>query len=557
MKESGNAIAMIQNKTIRGDAPLWIFYTMILLEVSLPLSEFGMSVSQFILLGFWIHEGANFHDPSLNIHNKLARYFKVLIKNLAGKFRMVISNHVLLVFLSVYFIHIIGLFYSSDLDYAFKDLRVKLPLLSLPVMLASTKTLDFKRFTKLLLFFCLSVIAGSLISLYVKINLNISDPREISVFISHIRFGLFICFAIFILLNFLVKNIYRNIVANVAIVLAIIWLVVFLFILKSLTGIIIAGLLFLCLFIVFIFKKKKFTIPSIIILIILVLSAWFYLHDIYKGGTVAEKVNFQQLDRHTANGNPYINDTLSYGVENGTFVGLNLSIIELRQSWNDRSLLDYDGLDEKGQQLSYTLIRYLHSKGYKKDAEGVNKLTSEEIRQIESGVANANYLDSFNIRARIEQVMQGYTAYRDNNNPNASSFIQRIEYWKTSIYLIKNKPAFGYGTGDLQTVFDKAYNDTNSKLLPEYRHRSHNQFFAITIAFGLAGLLIFLFALIYPAVYLGKFTNYYFFIFFIIAIISFLTEDTLETQAGVTFYAFFSALLLFNIGRDVDEKAKL
>lgn len=196
-------------------------------------------------------------------------------------------------------------------------------------------------------------------------------------------------------------------------------------------------------------------------------------------------------------------------------------------------------------------------KGYRKDAESVDKLTSEEIRQIESGVANADYLDNFNIRARISQVLQGYTSYRVNNNPNASSFIQRIEYWKTSVYLIKNKPVFGYGTGDLQNVFDQAYNDTNSKLLPEYRHRSHNQFLAIAIAFGLVGWLIFMLALIYPAVYLGKFSNYYFFIFFIIATISFLTEDTLETQAGVTFFAFFSALLLFNIGRDVDEKAKL
>ena len=33
--------------------------------------------------------------------------------------------------------------------------------------------------------------------------------------------------------------------------------------------------------------------------------------------------------------------------------------------------------------------------------------------------------------------------------------------------------------------------------------------------------------------------------FFIIAIVSFFAEDTLETQAGVTFYAFINSFLLF------------
>jgi len=37
--------------------------------------------------------------------------------------------------------------------------------------------------------------------------------------------------------------------------------------------------------------------------------------------------------------------------------------------------------------------------------------------------------------------------------------------------------------------------------------------------------------------------------FFIIAVISFLTEDTLETQAGVTFFAFFNSFFLLGIAQ--------
>ena len=557
MKESRNTLAMIQNKIIHGGVSLWVFFIIILLVVSIPLSEFGMSVSQFLLFGFWIFEGADFSFASRTENQKLKNYLKALSDNLRGKFRMVISNHVLLVFLAIYVMHLIGLFYSADLNYALNDLRVKLPLLSLPILLASTKALNHSRLINILLFFCLSVIAASLISLYVKVNLNISDPREISVFISHIRFGLFISFSIFILLGFLVKNVYKSLLAKVSITLSIIWLVVFLFILKSLTGIIITGLLLVALFIVYSLKRKKLFIPTILLFSLLGFTFWHYISDIYKDVTVAKKVDFSQLEKLTPNGNPYVHDTAGYGIENGKYVGLYLSATELRNSWNNRSRLDYDGYDNKGQNLSHTLIRYLHSKGYRKDAEGVNKLSADEIRQIEDGVANANYLESFNIRARIEQVLQGYKSYRFDKNPNASSFMQRIEYWKTSVYIIKNKPVFGYGTGDIQNVFDQAYNETNSILLPEFRHRSHNQFFAIAIAFGLTGLLIFMFSLLYPAIYLRKFSNYYYFTFFIIAFISFLTEDTLETQAGVTFFAFFSALLLFGVRKEVDDNSRI
>lgn len=555
MKESGSEMAMIHNKRILGDLSSWMFYIMILLAVSMPLSEFGMSISQFLLLGLWVYEGADFNV--LTSEKGLVRHISIVRSNVADKFHRAFHNRALLVFLSIYIIHVAGLLYTSDFNYALRDLRVKLPLLSLPVLFATSKALDFKRFNTLLLFFCLSVIFATLVSYYVLFNKHISDPREISVFISHIRFALLICIAIFILVNFLNSKVYTSSSSKILIVGAIVWLIVFLAVLKSLTGIIISILLGFSLIVLFITKHKRFIIPAIITFIIIICAGWYYINDIYKNITVAQKLDLQTIDKFTALGNPYSHDTVHYGIEHGAYVGSYLSVKELRESWNKRSSMDYDGLDKKGQQLSYTLIRYLHSKGYRKDAEGVNKLGAEDIYQIENGVANADYLDHFNIKARIDQMLLGYRSYHNENEPNASSLMQRIEYWKTSFYLIGQKPLLGYGTGDLDIAFTNAYYDTHSKLEPEYRHRSHNQFLAITIAFGIVGLLVFLFALIYPPLYLNKFKNYYYFIFFIVAVISFLTEDTLETQAGATFFAYFSALLLFSIGKDVDEKALL
>jgi hypothetical protein len=42
-----------------------------------------------------------------------------------------------------------------------------------------------------------------------------------------------------------------------------------------------------------------------------------------------------------------------------------------------------------------------------------------------------------------------------------------------------------------------------------------------------------------------KTVDYLYITFFLIAVVSFLTEDTLETQAGVTFFAFFNSFFLF------------
>ena len=58
--------------------------------------------------------------------------------------------------------------------------------------------------------------------------------------------------------------------------------------------------------------------------------------------------------------------------------------------------------------------------------------------------------------------------------------------------------------------------------------------------------------LFYPPLALSGFKDFYFSIFFFIMIVSMLSDDTIETQAGATMFAFFYSLLLF--GRKVGDK---
>ncbi|MDD3743225.1 MAG: O-antigen ligase family protein, partial [Lentimicrobiaceae bacterium] len=494
-----------------------LLYATILLAISIPLSEFGMSVAQFLLLIFWIFDGMALSVQDGNqsgFLQKIADFIRRTSRNLAGKFHSFFNNQAALVLVSFYLLHVIGLVYTSDFTYALKDLRIKLPLLALPVLFSTSPALNEKHFKSVLVFFVMAVFAGSMASMYVLFTRQVSDPRELSIFISHIRFGLNICFSIFILIHLLMVNPSMTLWKKVMIYSAILWFLAFLLILESFTGIIIALVLGLMFLIRGIIKMKNVFIRTLVFISLIVgLVAGIYsLKIALDAFNNPAPVDFKNLETHTRFGSPYQHDTITYGIENGKYVGLYLCETEMRYSWNEKSNFSYDGLDKKGQQLKYTLIRFLNSKGCRKDAEAVQNLSREEVENIENGIANAAYLKTFNLKPRLEQMAMGYQNYVKHGDPNASSLMQRVEYWKTSVWIIKQHWLVGVGTGDVKKTFDRVYNGLDSRLEQPFRNRAHNQFLAITIAFGLLGFIWFLFTLIFPGVKLGKFNNYLYFV---------------------------------------------
>ncbi|MDY0343169.1 MAG: O-antigen ligase family protein [Lentimicrobium sp.] len=535
---------------LRLNLSLPMLYATILLAVSIPLSEFGMSVAQFLLLIFWTFDGA---DITIHSGNQRPAWRKTVVfimntgRNLGEKFRSFFNNPAALVVVSFYLLHVVGLIYTTDWQYALKDLRIKLPLLALPVIFSTSPTFNNKQFKLILIFFVMAVFAGTMASMFVLFTRHVSDPRELSIFISHIRFGLTICFSVFILIYFLIAHPPRSLWVKSIIYLGLAWFLVFLLILESFTGIIITLLLGLVFLIRLVMKIRSVFLRTLIFISIIVglVAGLFTLKTALEAYTNPTSVDFAKLDSHTQFGVPYIHDTITYGIENGQYVGLYLCETEMRYTWNEISNIPYDSLDQKGQLLKYTLIRFLNSKGLRKDAMALRQLSKEEILNIENGIANAEYLKTFNLKPRLEQMAMGYQNYIRHGDPNASSLMQRVEYWKTSAWIIKQNWLTGVGTGDIKKAFDRAYNEMDSRLEQPFRNRAHNQFLAISISFGLLGFIWFLFTLIYPGIKLGKFNDYLYLVFFVIVFMSMLTEDTLETQAGATFFAFFNAFLLF------------
>ncbi len=533
------------------------FVALILMAASLPVSKFAMSVMQFVIVFLWFF--ADFSFSTVSTRFKKNKFFKNIISflnyslllacnNFVNKFRIFFKNKAAIVLTSLLLLHVIGLIYTSDYSYALKDMRTKLPLLVFPVILSTMNPIGKKKFNWVMLLFVASVLIGTFISTHVLLKQEFTDIRKISILISPIRFSLNISIAIFTLIYFIYKKGDFNIFAKILFGIIAAWLIFFQFILESGIGIVILFTLSFLLLIYLVFNLKKIYLKIVIIctLVLVPIVLFTYVNNIVDDYCESPQIDFNQLEKQTALGNNYKHDTLSLGVEDGKYVGLYLSTNELRTAWNKRSSFDFDGNDLNEQLIKYTIIRFLTSKDYRKDAEGVNKLTDKEIRAIERGIANINYIESPNLKTRISKIILGYNNLRYSYNPNGNSIMQRIEYWKASIGIIKQNVVFGVGTGDIKNVFQEQYEKMNSPLEIENRLRSHNQFLSIFIVFGIFGFVWFLFTLLYPPIKTKKMFEYFYFMFFVIAIVSMLTEDTIESQAGVTFFAFFNSFFLFS-----------
>lgn len=552
----------IYSKQFHRDA---YFVALIIMIASIPLWRYAMSVMQFTLLGLWIWAGFSFkHSFELlgdnNLFRGIGRFLaymgRLTARNFVGKFRIFFRNKAAMVLVSLFFIHVIGLIGTTDFAYAMKDLRTKLPLLALPIILVSMEKISRQRFFIIMLAHAGAVFVGTLISSWRLLGGEFNDIREIIFNISHIRFSLNLCIAVFSLIYFIFLKNYFKVWTKLIFALGALWLISFLMVLESGIGLITLLTITVLLLIYQIIRQKnpylRFGLTAFVIIVPLALI--LYVYDIVREFNQVEPVNFEQLDKHTALGNKYWHDTTSLGIEDGRYVGLYVAYDELGKAWNQKSEFKFEGKDKMGQDIKYTLIRFLTSKGYRKDAEGVSKLTEEEVDAIERGIANVNYLKNPSLRTRISKIMIGYHNFKYAHDPNGSSILQRIEYWKASVNLIKQHFWFGVGTGDVNSAFDQYYKRTDSPLKESNRYRSHNQYLSIWVALGFFGFLWFLFSLIYPPLKEKKLTEYFYFIFFVTILLSMLTEDTIETQAGVTLFAFFNAFLLFGRKEQTDEQ---
>src|SRR6185436_12595998 len=192
---------------------------LLMLAAGLPVSLFLTSLAQFVLAGAFFIEG-----------------------NFIEKFRRFFRNKTAMIIAGIWLMHVIGLLYTSDLVEGFKDVRIKLPLLIFPVIIAGSEPLSRRHFNRIIFVFIISVFAGTMVSMAVltgMIDHPVHDIRDIFIFhISHIRFALLCCMAIFSIFFFLKGySSSLNVLKKAGLLLVSAWLITFLFIMESVTGI--------------------------------------------------------------------------------------------------------------------------------------------------------------------------------------------------------------------------------------------------------------------------------------------------------------------------------
>ncbi len=504
-----------------------------LLVAALPLSNFFMSFASFWLVGVWILEVIT----DLRTGKKFKQRFT--------RFR---ENKNALLLTSLYLLPLIGLLWTSDFGYATWDLRMKLPILFMPFLLTTLNPITDREYRSLLGIYILSLSFAVIWCLMIYWQINprpFEDVREISVFISHVRFSLLIVLGLCIVW---VEAWGKPYGVALCMMLSACFLY-FLYVIASMTGVIVLGCIVLWALVVQLRRAKKMWVKISFGLLLLGIPSWtcLYFYMSYHRYFDVAELNWNSLEKTSALGEVYEHTPQYKGVENGHYVMTHIAWSELYRGWLERSNIYPDSLDARGHILKGTLIRYMASKGLRKDLEGIHQLTDDDIRAIEGGSPVFNEDKKNGLSRRLDNIFFELSNFRAGGSPNGHSVFQRFEFWKTSAAIIHDHFWIGVGTGDVKRTFVETYEAYSSPLDKEHRLRAHNQYLTIWLSYGVVGFIWFLIIVFWPLkMHPG---NLLLTAFTIIVAMSFLTEDTLESQAGVTFFTFF--YLFFTLKRKI------
>jgi len=146
-----------------------------LLVVGIALSNVLMSIGTIWIIANWLIE--------LNFKEKLNRFKQ---------------NKTVIAIVLMFVLMVLSLSWSSNISYGLKDILVKLPFITIPLVLGTTKPLKPKEQQFLTYLFFLSLSFTTIFNFIRYTTGNYGDIREMSFFISHIRLGGLLCLAIFL-----------------------------------------------------------------------------------------------------------------------------------------------------------------------------------------------------------------------------------------------------------------------------------------------------------------------------------------------------------------------
>ena len=496
-----------------------------LIAIFLPSSRWLLTVSEIILAANWLAEG-----------------------DFRTKFTRLRADRAAIAFILIYLLNVPGLAWSADPGYGLRhDLLHKLPTLFMPLIVA-TSALPVRKTTRLILWlFISSVLVVSFIGFIMTQIDPVLSYREASPFIPGIYFGLMVIIAAFQLLMMAWEIRGKRILFAASIVAAA-WLIFFLFYLRALSGVAAFAVATTWLTVTLASRSRSYLVKIAVPAGFVVLTGLVLwpMAGIYRGTHAENPVALRSLDSLSAAGTPYIHDTNNIIRENGNLVYIWIADGELREAWNEKSNLDYDGNNRAGQELRATLFRYMSSLGLRKDREGFMNLSARDIAAIESGITNHLNVDrpGFYVRA-YEEMMSLYLYEKSSGQmTDWGSLTKRIDLWKASWEAFRAHPLLGWGTGSILHAVEHGLQKNNSALAG-LNMKPHSQYLFILLTLGAAGLIITIILYAFFVVEKKAYKSLMFILFLIVFLVIFTGNNSLESQPGQDLFVFFSLICAY------------
>ena len=489
---------------------------LVLMLLFLPWWNLGISIAGFWIIGCWLIKGG------LLVFRKNPAKLKVAPAMLWGM--IAISG--------LFALQGLGLMWTEDMSFGLRDMRIKLPLLFVPITMTLFPTLRKARWKAIWGAFALSVTAMIMFALWHYYQLGSeADPRVAFTRQSHIRSGQMLAIVYWGLLILAIKE--RKWILTLP-VLVLSYAAIQLQMATAIISIVFVGVLVMFWYGLsgkrWVRRWGPVTI-SLGVVGIVVLAMWARPHLTATAPlTMTEK---------SAKGTEYFHILDNKQVENGAYVHRHIAWRELEPAWSIISEQPYS------DTIEATLLRYLTALHLKKDASSIALLDSLDVIYIAQGIPNPIVVEGNPLEKRLYRIFNQWNMYRASGNPTGYSFVQRLYYQDAACTLISQQPWTGYGTGDTQMAFDNHYEEIKSPLTKRWRLRSHNQYLAMGVAMGLPLMLFFIFGLIWPGIKAGRWSLLSFWVVMGVFLLGFLSEDTLETQVGVTLFSILYIVVLY------------
>jgi hypothetical protein len=471
------------------------------------------------------------------------------------KWNRLIHNTGALLLLTIPVVYLIGLCFTRHFSLGLQEFNKSLYWFIFAFVLGSSAPITSKNCCRLLGIYIVAVTVAAgvaLLKLQYMDTIQFFDFRSVT-WIDHIPFSYQIAFSVWIILYFIYIGNFSPPQKSLLFLLSI-FLICALFSLKSFTGYLYFGIMTFTALLLLIRKVKKKLLRFIFLVFAILILAFpfFYVYHCVQKFYKTIEYSVDEIEKYTTQGHLYKHDFRDKTVENGNYFGLFICEEELIPLWNTHSKIDYHSKTSDGYPFRCVIMRYMTSKGLRKDAEGFRQLSQTDIENIENEIPNYIYAENkLGVYPRIYETIWEMDQYNIGTNPNGKTLAQRIDQAVFAVQIIQKHFWVGVGLGNSAQAYQEVIAQSGSNLGFQKTGSAHNQYLNYLIRFGFLGA-VYIVGIITFVFFKGRKNNPFLLtIFFVSMVVANFGEANWETFIGINYFTFFLCFLMWLVPKDL------